>query len=230
MSEAPTAAAPPSDPSPDAPEACGGGEGTRSQQRLRMLRELAEIGMRLARGVERRAEEPETAPGDAGLVFSRIARAVRQTLALEARLEEELEGRVRKARHDQDWERRQLAHAPIAERSRLVRRAVGRAIEADAEDEDQEERLFESLDERLGDREDDDGYLDRPIGELVALICKDLGVAVNLGLWEDEDWAIAEAAARAQPPSGAPPQAGAACDATPLTRHAPAGAPSWLSG
>jgi hypothetical protein len=101
MTETPTAAVPPSGPSQDAPKVCACGEaGTLGEQRLRMLRELAEIGMRLARGVEQQAQDADAADrpsgGDLGLVFSRIARAVRQTLALEAKLEGELEDRVRK--------------------------------------------------------------------------------------------------------------------------------------
>jgi len=44
----------------------------RRQQCLAMLHELAEIGMRLARGVERQAEAAEAGQGgDVGLVFSR---------------------------------------------------------------------------------------------------------------------------------------------------------------
>ena len=31
---------------------------------------------------------------------------------------------------------------------------------------------------------------------MVAQICRDLGLAIDLSLWEDEDWAIEEAEAR----------------------------------
>ena len=231
MSEPPTASALSDEPPQDA-------AGDRTAQRLAMLRELAEIGMRLARGVERRAEEPEAARSDVGLVFSRIARAVRQTLALEARLEAELQVRAREeegAAHDL---RVRQAYAPISQRSHLVRRAVGQAIEADAdaddEDEDRREQLFDALDEQLDDREDDADYLDRPIGELVALICKELGVRADLSLWEDEAWAREEAAARPEPPPdpSREPETGreAPGDAPPTAHLAPTGAPSWLSG
>jgi hypothetical protein len=202
MLETPIACTAPSDPSQDAPEAFASGAAHgRTEQRLAMLRELCEIGMRLARGVERQAENPETASGDLGLAFSRIARAVRQTLALEARLEGEREARVQEERAMRDRQSARATRSSVERRSRLVRRAVGQAIEADAEESDFEQ-LFDDLDERLADREDDDGFLDRPVGELVARICKDLGVAVDWSLWEDEDWALAEAAARAKPPPG----------------------------
>jgi len=198
----------------------------RSQQRLAMLHELAEIGMRLARGVERRAEAAEDGQGgDVGLVFSRIARAVRQTLALEARLEEELQTRAKQDQADRDYRRAKAPRSPVETRSRLVRRAVARAI-----DDETAEQLIENLDERLCDREADDDFMDRPMGELVALICKELGVSADLTLWGDEAWAMEEAAAPARPPSGAAPQAEPACEPPPAAHAMAAGAPSWLSG
>jgi len=227
MSEAPSSIAPPDGPPQSAPGFCArGAADARAQQRLALLRELSEIGMRLARGVEGRAEAPDA--GDVGLVFSRIARAVRQTLALEARLEEEHQARARKAAFEREQAAVRAAHAPVVERSAIVRRAVVQAIEADA-DEDDFEQLFDQLDERLDDREADEDYLDRPLGELVARICQDLGVAVDLSLWEDEAWARAEAAARMEP---APAEA---CEAAPAhdppRRHVrPAVSPGWLSG
>jgi hypothetical protein len=80
----------------------------RTEQHLRILAELAEIGMDLARAVRQQAlgqavpqqtEDPQAeapqadAPepvggGDLALVFSHIARAVRQTAALEAKIAE----------------------------------------------------------------------------------------------------------------------------------------------
>jgi len=188
-----------------------------------MLRELAEIGMRLARRVARQAEEADA--GDAGLVFSRIARAVRQTLALEARLEGELAVLTRKAAVEREQAAERAARAPVRERVRIVRRAVARAIEADA-DEDDVEQLFDDLGERLCDREDDADFLDRPVGELVALICKDLGVAADPSLWEDEAWARAEATARAIAADAPGPEPGDG----PPPATLPSAAPIWLSG
>ena len=63
----------------------------RTERHLHMLAELAEIGMDLAREVRRQAlDTSEDAPSaaDLALTFSRIARAVRQTVALESRLAE----------------------------------------------------------------------------------------------------------------------------------------------
>jgi hypothetical protein len=67
----------------------------RTAHQLTVLRELTELGMRMARAL---CDEVEAAPqdevplrrsADPALMFSRISRAVRQTLALEARILEE---------------------------------------------------------------------------------------------------------------------------------------------
>ena len=62
---------------------------------LRILDELAEMGLDMARALERRVQaqaaagQPLSAPGgeDVGLAFERIARDICQTVALSARLE-----------------------------------------------------------------------------------------------------------------------------------------------
>jgi hypothetical protein len=68
------------------------------------------------------------------------------------------------------------------------------------------------------------------VSELVARICKDLGVSVDWSLWEDEAWAIEEAAAREPALSGEAPGPDTTHDPPPSTHLRPDGAPSWLSG
>jgi hypothetical protein len=113
-----------------------------------------------------------------GLVFARIARAVRQTFALEARLAEE-----RRTAEVATAARR------VERRKTKVRTAVERVLDAEA-DESDAENLFYDLTERLETDYDDADFADRPIGELVARICRDLGVTPDWSLWQDEDWAI----------------------------------------
>jgi hypothetical protein len=163
----------------------------RTERHLAMLAELGEIGMDLAREVRRQAldqtgEAPSAA--DLALTFSRIARAVRQTVALEAKLAEE------RQKADADHLRRlaQEASARGRRRKKLIEDAVERAIEAEAHGETAE-ALLDDLYERLQDPRDDADYADRPIGELIARICKALGVTPDPSVWEDEDWAIEEA-------------------------------------
>ncbi len=217
MTDLPAIAAPPSGPDPDAPGACAcGAAGDLARERLAMLHELAQIGMRLARGVEREAEAPEASAGDLVLKFARIARAVRQTLALEARIEGELATRAREDAAQGAVRLERETRARLVKRKTAIRWAVEQAIEAEA-DHHELEGLFDHLDERLQDREDTD-FLDRPMGELVARICRDIGVTPDMSLWQDEDWAIAEgvtirpaggaevpAPTALDPPAAAPP-------------------------
>jgi hypothetical protein len=173
---------------------CGAAE-ARTERHLRILEDLAEIGMDLARTVQRQAHEQAAAgsgAADLGLVFSRIARAVRQTVALEARLAEDRQTKTAAQIARQ-------SHARATRRRRDVQVVVEQAIEADAADSDVEDLLLD-LEERLVDYDDTD-FSDRPVGELVARICRDLGVTPDWSLWDDEDWAIEETAAR---PRGSP--------------------------
>jgi hypothetical protein len=158
----------------------------RTERHLQMLQELGELGMKLARAVTEQAVETAAEPDrDLGLVFSRIARAVRQTIALEAKLADD--GRAETAARV-GGETRTRAHR----HKRQVKRLVERAIEADADPSDHE-NLFFDLVERLEDDYDEADFADRPIGELVQRICKDLGLTANPSLWQDDDWAVEEA-------------------------------------
>ncbi|HEV7385830.1 MAG TPA: hypothetical protein VGN89_13180 [Phenylobacterium sp.] len=168
----------------------------RAQRRFRVLQELAEIGMELARDVQRQAreqarEQDRESAADLGLVFSRIARAVRQTVALEAKLDQDRQARRDKA----DAERAVEVRLRGIRRKTKVMEIVERVIETESDGE----RLLDDLGERLEDADDRD-FADRPIGELVARICRDLGVTPEWALWEDEAWAIEALNA---PPQGA---------------------------
>jgi hypothetical protein len=219
---APTQAPP--DPALDQADARARGAGetaeARAERHLRTLKELAEIGMELARAVRRQAVEApaggdapggEPGAGDVGLVFSRIARAVRLTLALEARLEQDRQARDAQIEAALAPRRELQATLKAGEfihrsvRRSNVKKAVEQAIDAEADRAGAAERDVENwladLDERLADAADDADFMGRPVGELIARICRDLGLTPDWSLWEDEDWAIAEARAR---PRGSP--------------------------
>src|SRR5260370_12559761 len=167
-----------------------------------MLAELAEIGMDLARAVRRQAldhaeSEQADAPqvdapdriggGDLALVFSRIARAVRQTVALEAKLAEDRRALHQSEEAEQAQRAATIARERKARQKARVKRIVEQAIDAEAEGSDRED-LLGDLDERLEDLDADFGQ--RPMGEIVARICRDLGVSPDMSLWEAEDWAV----------------------------------------
>jgi hypothetical protein len=148
----------------------------RAAIRQTLLGELAEIGMALARDLPRQAAEPEADVDAIALKYARISRAVRQTLALEARFEQDaLDGTARATKQRG------------ARCKREVERLVTRAIEAEFSEEAAED-LTSELDERLlGDLDDD--YADAPPVLLAARICRDLGVPFDFAAWEDEDLA-----------------------------------------
>ena len=167
----------------------------------RVLQELTDLGMNLARAVSAQATEadPATAHGLA-LDFARIARAVRQTVALEARLADD-----RQTALAERAQRREREADALARHRRIrVESLVERAIDAEASGS-AAESLYLDLQERLEDADDLAGFHDRPIPEIVALICQDLGVAPPQLHWDDTDWGIAsEAAEVAEGVSGRP--------------------------
>lgn len=161
----------------------------RTERRLRILQELAEIGMNLARKVQARALAPEADPavvGDLVLCFSRIARTVRQTIALEARLE-----RDRQADATSRAERRARDARFRAHRHKTrVRELVERAIDAEASG-DAAENLLGDLNERLEDADDLAGFADRPVAEIVTHICRELDLTPPPALWDEAEWGLA---------------------------------------
>ena len=194
-----------------------------------MLAELAEIGMDLARHVRLQAlglaeagagdcwggaaaALPEAAPSrvnargelgaDLGLVFSRVARAVRQTVALEARLASDA---LAQSQGREQREAAAEARLAASERARVrkqkdrVRGLVEAAISAEAEGRDGE-NLRLDLDERLEDPDVEAELGWRPIGVIVAAICDDLGIKADLSHFTDAELGFDFAAMR---PGGA---------------------------
>ena len=78
--------------SPHSPSNAQSPSTERAERHDSVLRELAEIGMDLARALRTHAlAEPNVArAAEFGLVVSRVSRAIRQTVALEAKLDERL--------------------------------------------------------------------------------------------------------------------------------------------
>jgi len=168
-----------SDPSPSTPPKTTRGDPARErhERQLRMLAELADIGLELARTVVEQAATSFS--GDEVLTYSRLARAVRQTTALEAEL-------------DADWQTREQQDAakpasrPAAPRDRMrgekyhVKRLVEAAIKAQANARDAEALLLD-LDERLDDPDIEAKLGRRPVSEIVATICRELGLTPSAG-------------------------------------------------
>jgi hypothetical protein len=154
------------------------------ERQLQMLGELAELGLEIARAIEAKARTPEADLDAAAMAYARVARAVRQSILLQSRLladAQELEEKGRFARYCRRRDRKESVE-------RIVRRVAWDACGDDREAEAIAREVCEGL-------EHDDIYGDvatRPIGELVALICRDLGLEPDWAAFADEAWAQAE--------------------------------------
>lgn len=182
------------------------------ERQLTVLGRLAEAGLNIALAVERRAmaaeaaeaDAAEAAPvappgasGDVALAYARVSRAVRLTVALQGRVVKDLqaldEAAVRRRRHGEAEAGRERQQAQAARKAR-VERIVERLIRAEAADEAEGDRLADEAYERL---EDDDIYGDltaRPVSEIIARVCQDLGLEPDWTRLAEEAWAQDELA------------------------------------
>ena len=141
----------------------------RTEQRARMLGELADVAMDLARDMAGRAMAAESLEEAErmSLAFDRMARSVRLTLSLEARLERELKSEARAAQAE--------ALDAIQVRRKQVRARLVHVIRAEAPRAERE-RLEYELDARLAEETLYTAFLD---GEVETVIAR-LGVHLRL--------------------------------------------------
>ena len=155
----------------------------------RVLTELLEIGMVLARRVR-----DEVAPaGEAAAVFERVSRAVRRTVRMLRWLDEPVA--VRRAGMDPGLDR-------VGARKRVLRAVEDRIDEA--ADPDDAEALHAELLERLDTAELDTDLAGRPVGEVIGEICRDLGLELSAERYPSlrrglDDLAALQARAEAAP-------------------------------
>jgi len=178
-------------------------------EHLAMLRELAELNMRLARAVvaqaeeaaERRAEpdgEPAPRTPDPSLALSRLGRAVRLTLAMEARVRGEADGAaqaaagaeaVRQEKHASDDARRA---STILGNREWVTEALETAVELaprealEGRDPPDRESLLEDVLGRI-DGLSDDVLFDVPQGVLIERLCAEFGLDPDPDTMADRD-------------------------------------------
>jgi hypothetical protein len=166
-------------------------EASFTDRRQAMLQRLAELGMMLAERLATEAEPTETT----ALQFARVAKAVRQTLALEAQLAGAMEvaAAIQRAAPVPAWEKRGMTEAQWA----LECREEERLNDADELvrtliDRDRRENL---RDELHADREElvhelsEAGFFagDLPLTQIIERIARDLGLSPNWhGLTRDE--------------------------------------------
>jgi hypothetical protein len=182
----------------------------RVEHRLRLLDELAEIAMEMARGVAEQSRAAKTAAAQSAKAGARVAdpvqdfgaddlaklsRAVRLTLDLAGRLEESLralrsgEARIHEARR-QKCEARDLSASierSEAAKERVIEQ-VQMVIAREAESEGDSCDLLAALDERLNDDIDHIDIDSRPLREAVERICGDLDLRPDWSRWTDAGW------------------------------------------
>lgn len=146
-----------------------------TERHAAILAELAEIGMAMARGLREEVETAETPEAKARAVaaFPRLARAVRQTLALEARFRRDA-ARDRLAA-DERVATEMTGH--IRRRKAQVRMWMQRAIcqETPDDKETAEARLYD-LYERLDDAVLEEDFALAPFPQVIAYLHRELGL------------------------------------------------------
>jgi len=174
-----------------------------NMRRRRRLDELADIGLDLARMLRQQAQAAQWLGTEGPVMFERIARAVRQTTALEAKFEADHQARGHQGAVEQAM---QAAGARRTSKPRKaqVQHLVEAAIKSDAAPRDAE-NLLRDLHERLDDPDIEAEFANRSTGEIVAGICRDLGITADLSLWSDD-------AQRDEPPDALAASQGAKAD------------------
>ena len=182
--------------------------------RMRMLEMAAERGIDLLDEVRDRARE-RTEDEDLGLAYARISKAIRQSVMLHARFEEEFNKTAEQkaaeaaAARAAEAQRAALAEAaPKARQKRQVGKAVKLALdlaideaEAEATEPLDFSHHYAELRERLEDYDEYSDFGRLPVGAVVENICRVMGLTFDPALWEHEPWAVAE---MAEKPEGSP--------------------------
>ena len=157
------------------------------ERQVAMLGQLAEAGLELALAIKDHALQAG-ADGDTALAYARASRAVRLTLMLQSQTIKQIQGLDSHAAYLTAY----AASREQAERKAQVERIVERIAVRHHDDADEIERLVEEASERL---DHDDLYgdiLSRPVSDLVAMICRDLGLDPDWPSLAQEAWALNE--------------------------------------
>jgi hypothetical protein len=203
---------PPVDPLSIVPE-----RDARGQRQVAVLEELTELGMKLARlvceaaagrgGEEARDVVQRFGGGDPALAFSRISRAVRQTLLLEDHVAKDADTRAvldeMKAQNRRDSIAKRAPALQQAYRQTLDKRIVqvfARVLPS-AVPEKQVSRRLDALQALLQNANEMAEILRYPPGEMVLRLARRLGVTIDWSQWADESWGAEILAAESRPPA-----------------------------
>ena len=193
-------------PQPAAPTGAPAPDWARAllERQLWVLGQLAEGGLEIARAIERQATgagsddaAPHTVDAHVPMAYARVARAVRMTILLQSKLITDLqalEAKTAEAAYTAKCRRALDRPHILREQKARIGRIVGRIAWADGREHAEIERLARHAAEML-DHDDHFGdILTRPVSELIALICQDLGLEPDWPQLAEEAWAMAEIA------------------------------------
>jgi hypothetical protein len=197
-----------------------------AETRARMLGELAELGLVLARELQQAALVAEDVQEKVRLAdaFARVGRGLRQSLALHARMERES---ARDAR-DAEAEAPRMEPALRARRKAQIRDAVAAVIWREHERLDAEpDLLLEELDLHLAAEVQTDGFLERDPSAEIARLCRAFDLPLPAAASGADPTDSASTNGPASPSAAAPPRARPAGAAPRVTARRTD--PHWLS-
>jgi hypothetical protein len=170
----------------------------RAERRLRLLEKMADTGMRLLEGLECAAAAGEAAGagekgslGEPADAFARLSRAIRLTLALEARTDRELfdlTARVISAREHEDSKIIERNDRTRREKEMHVLDLVRRAANHECERVEDLHEIFHAAEERLSEDDAYENFEERPLRETIERLCRDLTLTPDWTRWDGEDW------------------------------------------
>lgn len=174
----------------------------RGEQNLRTLSRLTEVGMELVEALGAYAKarfaaaavagEPLKPGEDPTAPFNKIAQTVRRTIALQAKLDEDVKTGANQliAKRDACRAKRDADHS----RSKFAEIAMGfrDVVAEDHPDLEGEaaERLLMGMDQLFYEDDEFADFLDRPVGETISMLCKTLGLDPALCVQDGDEWKV----------------------------------------
>jgi hypothetical protein len=185
-----------------------------SERREEILGELAEWMHAAAREAQRRLLAAETTDDFVKLTASlaKLARGVRQSILLHRRLEAERLAAAERADEAAARAEGTSEFVPRHVKRVRIRTAITRHVWSEFEDDEEAELFREDLNARLDELEATQDFLDVPIDDLIAGLCRDLGF--------EPPQAVASPDLAG--PTGTPPPAGLMAEGVGPTHSSPA--------
>src|SRR3984957_12852377 len=175
-------------------------ETARDREILETLTELAlEVATALKAQIVTQAAAGNAENADRlSLAFTRVSRSIRQTIAFKTKLADIT---AESAEKRQAREREQAVETSrLRAKKQQVARDVAQMVEACAESEN----LLTDLHERLMDPDIEDELLTIRVGDVLIGLCDELGIPVELSVWQDKGWFVNEGREAPEPPPRRP--------------------------